>query len=153
MKKRDVLDAILTALDEEFDALRSASASTRQEGNDAESRSEGKYDTRSTEANYLADAQARHADVAARALAAFRELELREFSADAAIDLGALLQVRIGRESPWFFLGPASGGLEVEVGGTEVTVITPEAPLGRQLVGRKAGDETAQPKARILRVL
>ena len=153
MKKSDVLDAILAALGDEFDALRSASASTRQEGNDAESRSEGKYDTRSTEANYLADAQARHADISARALAAFQDLRVRDFSDGDPIDLGALLQVEMGREKPWFFLGPASGGLEVEVDGAEVTVVTPEAPLGRQLIGKRKGDETAQPKATILSVL
>ncbi len=38
-----------------------------------------------------------------------------------------------------FFIGPKSGGLEIEFEGKEVTVITPQSPLGEQLIGKKAG--------------
>ena len=39
-----------------------------------------------------------------------------------------------------YFLGPKAGGTEVAIDGTSVTVITPQSPLGRQLVGRKLGE-------------
>jgi transcription elongation GreA/GreB family factor len=30
-----------------------------------------------------------------------------------------------------------------------ITVLTPESPLGRQLIGMKAGDSTTSPKAEV----
>ena len=33
--------------------------------------------------------------------------------------------------------------------GTPITVLTPESPLGRQLMGLKTGDSTASPKAEV----
>jgi transcription elongation GreA/GreB family factor len=38
-----------------------------------------------------------------------------------------------------FFIGPRSGGLEIEFAGREVTIITPQSPLGENLMGKKAG--------------
>ena len=40
-----------------------------------------------------------------------------------------------------FFVVPWGGGSELEVAGTIVTVITPASPVGRALVGRRAGDD------------
>ena len=37
-------------------------------------------------------------------------------------------------------MGPCKGGLEVQQNGREVLILTPQAPLGQQLIGRKAGD-------------
>ena len=50
------------------------------------------------------------------------------------------MEVETRGERMFFFVGPCKGGLEVQHGGQEVVVITPQAPLGQQLVGRKTGD-------------
>jgi transcription elongation GreA/GreB family factor len=152
MDKQRILDAIREALVEEFDSFRSASKRTREEGNDAESRSEGKYDTRSIEENYLADGLAKQAAHAAQALAAYEALPVVEFAENDPVDLGALVLLQFPDEQAWFFLGPAGGGIEVRTDDGEVTVLTQESPLGGQLIGRRAGDSTASPAARILRV-
>jgi transcription elongation GreA/GreB family factor len=39
-----------------------------------------------------------------------------------------------------FLVGPQSGGLEAKDGDSTATVVTGSSPLGRQLVGRRAGD-------------
>ena len=38
-----------------------------------------------------------------------------------------------------YFIGPRSGGLEVDYGGAEIMVITPHSPLGQQLMGKNTG--------------
>jgi transcription elongation GreA/GreB family factor len=38
-----------------------------------------------------------------------------------------------------YFIGPKNGGLEVRHGRLEIMVITPESPLGQNLMGQKAG--------------
>lgn len=152
MSKVAIIQAIVEKLREEFDSFRTASKQTRSAGNDAESKAEGKYDTRSTEENYLADGLARQAAAIAQAAAAFEKVEARDFAPDEAIDLGALIQVRFPGETEWFFLGPAGGGIEVSEDPLSLTVITPESPLGGYVMGKRAGDSIPELKAKIVAV-
>ncbi len=152
MKKAEILRAIVAALREEFETQLSSSKKTRAGGNDSESKAEGKYDTRSTEENYLADGLARQAQVSAQAAAACEKLILQDYDEDTPIDLGALVQLEFPEETTWFFLAPAGGGIEVKSGKNLITVLTPESPLGSQLLERKVGDTTKAPKTKILAV-
>jgi transcription elongation GreA/GreB family factor len=149
VNKATILEAITDALRDEFDTLHSTSQKTRAAGNDAESKAEGKYDTRSTEDNYLADGLARQARGAAQAGAAYQDFTPPPLGPDSRIDLGALVQLAFPDETRWFFVGPAGGGIEVICDGMPITVLTPESPLGRQLIGMKAGDSTTSPKAEV----
>lgn len=149
MDKSEIVALVTEAIQKEFETLRSTSQQTRAAGNDAESRAEGKYDTRSTEDNYLADGLARQALAAATAGSAYEKFTARPFAPDAAIDIGALVEVAFENEAQWFFLGPAGGGVEVSWGGASVIVLTPESPLARQLIGLKAGDATKAPAAKV----
>ena len=153
MKKSDVVAAILERLREDFDTRQRASKITREQGNDAESKAEGKYDTLAIEENYLADGLALKAHAAAQAIDEMEKMTLRAFAPDEEIDLGALVQVQFANETEWFFLAPAGGGTEVQVDGVAVTVITRESPLGLQLLGAHVGDRTQSPTARIVGLL
>jgi transcription elongation GreA/GreB family factor len=42
-------------------------------------------------------------------------------------------------------MGPAEGGLEVQMDGQEIMVITPASPLGARLMGKLTGDAIALP--------
>lgn len=152
MSKATIIHAIVEKLREEFDNFRSASKKTRSAGNDAESKSEGKYDTRSTEENYLADGLAKQAAAIAQAAVAFEKVEPRDFAPEETIDVGALIQVKFPGETEWFFLGPAGGGIEISEDHLHLTVITPESPLGGFLIGKCAGDLIPELKARIVSV-
>ena len=152
-KKSAVIAAILNALKSEFDTYVTTSKKARSTGNDAQTKAEGKYDTRSTEENYLADGLAKHALVAREAHEAIASMPTVSFESDRPISLGALIELDFGSEIGWFFLAPAAGGLEVTVEETIITVLTPESPLGLQLQGRLQGGKTAMPATKILRVI
>lgn len=152
MNKTLLIQAIIDALREEFENLRRSSRETRAAGNDPESKAEDKYDTRSTEENYLADGLAKQAQAAADAAKAYDNFPVAAFDAKTPIDLGALVQVAFPDETEWFFLGPGGGGVEVECEGARVTVITAESPLGGQLIGMKAGAKLTTPKAKVVAV-
>ncbi len=152
MNKSKVRQAIIQALRQEFASRLQSSKSTRATGNDPASKAEGKYDTRSTEENYLADGLAKQAQAALDAAAAFEALEDRVLSADGQIEIGALLELEFPDEHAWFYLGPAGGGTEVTLAQTTVTVLTADSPLGRQLLGRRVGESTTAPKATIRKV-
>lgn len=153
MDKSEIVQAILSALRDEFEARRDASRRTRTAGNDAEARAEHKYDTLSIEQNYLADGLAQQAQAAARAAAAYEKLRLRDFAPGEPIDLGALVELEFPGTTEWFFLGPAAGGTEITHQGRAITVLTPESPLGAQLLDRRPGDTISAPRSAIRAVL
>jgi hypothetical protein len=152
-QKSEVVEAILAALRAEFETYVTTSRQARTSGNDAQTKAEGKYDTRSIEENYLADGMAKHALVARQALDAIAAIPVVNFTAVTPISLGALVELAFPTEALWFFLAPAAGGLEVSVDGQTITVLSPDSPLGLQLKDRRQGDSTLQPKTKILRVL
>ena len=153
MNKSKIVANILDRLREEFESRSRVSKITREGGNDAESKAEGKYDTLAIEENYLADGLARQALAAAEAMAEIQKMPLRTFSKDDPIDLGALVEIEFPGAREWFFLAPSGGGTEVQHEGTLATVITPESPLGSQLIGSRVGDRTTVPAARIIRAV
>lgn len=150
MNKALLIQAIIDVLREDFANQQNSSRQIRAGGNDSESKAEGKYDTRSTEENYLADGLARQAHATAQAASAYDNFTAPAFDADTPIDIGALVELSFPDGKEWFFLGPAGGGIEVTFEGHTVTVVTPESPLGAQLINRKAGDNLSALKAKIL---
>jgi hypothetical protein len=74
-----------------------------------------------------------------------RFLELRSFGVDDAIALSALVQLQSDDESDepgrWYFLVPVGGGVNLVGGQDRVDTLTPEAPLGRALIGRQCGED------------
>jgi hypothetical protein len=119
---------------------------------DPGSKAEGKYDTRSLEASYLAAGQARQVDELAEAVCLFEALTLQEFSSADPIDAGALVEARLHGETVYFLLVPSSGGLEIQHGGREITLLTPASDLYRKLMGMSAGESLDQPALTVVAV-
>jgi transcription elongation GreA/GreB family factor len=145
VNKNAVRDAILAELRAELERQRAAAELARDEAISEESRPENKWDTHSQEAAYLAEGQARLVQEIGESIGLFTTLPLPEFRAGDRIALGALVEVGTGRGAAAYFIGPRSGGVEVAVEGRRVLVVTPQSPLGRQLLGRRAGEEFNPP--------
>lgn len=143
VNKRALLDRILLRLQSELDMLTQAALATHAEATDEENKAEDKYDTRGLEASYLAIGQSKAAEEAAQALAQFSALSIRDFKPAEPVSLGALVVLEANGRRVHYFIGPRSGGTEIEQDGQTVMVITPQSPLGRQLMGRHEG-ETVQ---------
>jgi transcription elongation GreA/GreB family factor len=140
VNKRALLKKILAQLQAELESYAKAAKAAHAEATDPQSKAENKYDTRGLEAAYLAGAQSRQAAEAQLAIEKFEKLVLKDFSASNAIDLSAIVEIEMHGERNFFFIGPCKGGLEVQQNGREFLILTPQAPLGQQLIGRKAGD-------------
>ena len=69
----------------------------------------------------------------------YGSLHMKEFGASDPIDLSAVVELETEGAIGRYFIGPRSGGLEVEYNGAEIMVITPQSPLGQQLMRKKAG--------------
>lgn len=160
VNKSDLRTSILNQLRQELDRSSGAAALARDEAISEESRAENKWDTHSQEAAYLAEGQARHATAIGESMELFATLPLPEFPPGATIAMGAVVELEDQRgRSSWFVMGPRAGGLEVACAGRNVLVVTPQSPLGRQLLGKRTGDQVSTPGRgtatvqRIVRVL
>ena len=141
MDKKALIQKIIVQLSEELELLTKAARAAHSEATHESSKAENKYDTRGLEASYLARGQSRQAAEAALAIEEFQKLPVREFTEADEIDVAALVELSAKRERNFYFIAPRAGGTEVNLNGNEILVITPQSPLGQQLVGRKQGDK------------
>jgi transcription elongation GreA/GreB family factor len=139
MNKAALLEQIVSSLSESLETLQKAARASHAEATDESSKAENKYDTRGLEAAYLAGGQARQAKEILDSIEVYGALKLKEFGPEAPIDLTALVELESEGMESTYFLGPKNGGLEVEFEGQEVTVLTPQSPLGETLMGKQAG--------------
>ena len=140
MNKRALIQKIVARLTDELEVYFRAAQSSRAEASHEQNKPENKYDTRGLEASYLARGQSRQAAELEAAIAEFEKLDARKFAGGEAIGLGALVELETGGETAFYFIGPRAGGTEVVHDQQEVLVITPQSPLGAQLMEKKQGD-------------
>ena len=140
MNKRAIIKKITAKLAGELELYHRAAQFARAEATHEQNKAENKYDTRGLEASYLARGQSRQAAELQAAIAAFEKLGARTFGAGEPIDVGAFVELGFNGENTAYFIGPRAGGTEVLHDKREVLVITPQSPLGEQLMGRKQGD-------------
>jgi transcription elongation GreA/GreB family factor len=139
VNKPAVVAQILQQLKAELALFKASAQATHAEATHEENKAEDKYDTRGLEASYLAMGQLKQAEEAQQAVQTFEALNVRAFAPGEMISLGALVVLE-GRDRSSYFIGPRAGGTEIEIEGQSVLVITPQSPLGRQLMGRQQGD-------------
>ena len=147
VNKTALRDRILLQLRQELARQTSAAASSRDEAISEESRAENKWDTHSQEAAYLAEGQAKLAAEISANLELYATLPLPDFGPATPIAVGAIVEIGYADKTAWYFIGPRAGGLEVALDGQTVLVLTPQSPLGRELIGKRAG-ETVQTAGR-----
>lgn len=134
---------LIERLSVELEALRRAQSETQKGATHEEAKPENDKDTRALEQSYLARGQAVRAIEFAQGLSAVVALPLRDFSDDTPVALGALVTLEADDGSPFrVLLAPAGAGQRLEDEHGEVRVITSASPLGRALVGTRAGDFT-----------
>lgn len=139
MDKQELLKRIIEHLSESLSLLENAARASHAEATDESSKAENKYDTRGLEAAYLAGGQARQAREILDSIKVYESLPVKDFAAGEPADLTALVELDTDGTRSMYFLGPRNGGLEVKLGRQEMTVITPQSPLGQNLMGKKAG--------------
>ena len=140
VNKQQLVEAILAQLTNELGNYAKAARAAHAEATHEQSKAENKYDTRGLEASYLARGQSRQAGELEQSIARIRALPLRDFADGEPADIGAVIELHAKKEKSFYFLLPRAGGTEVVHDGSDVLVITPESPLGRQLAGRKQGE-------------
>ena len=137
LEKPQVVIALREAAEASLLTAERAQARAHDEATSDESKAEGKYDTRATEASYLARGQAeRVADL--RVLVAWYK-RLAPHDTQNKVALGAL--VTLGDEGDSLLFVAPVGGAQVEIEGQVVKTISLSSPLGTAMKGLEAGDD------------
>src|SRR5471032_1493089 len=140
MNKRAIIKKIIARLTDELEIYFRAAKFSRAEATHESSKAESKYDTRGLEASYLARGQSKQAAELEAAIAEFEKLPAKKFADAEPVGLGALVELETGGENLFYFIGPRAGGTEILHEKKEILVITPQSPLGEQLMGKKSGE-------------
>lgn len=141
-KTAQLIAAILEQLQQTLQQTQDAANEAHQAATHEQSVPETQYDTLGLEASYLAEGQSRRVAELQEAITRFHQLTEKEFGKDDPITLGA--QVIVEDEDGnrrHLFLGPDAGGVEVTLDNELITVVSPAAPLGAELVQKYVGDE------------
>ena len=146
MNKSHLLQIIVEQLTHDLAVQFNAALTAHEASTHEENIPDNKYETLALEASYVAQGQANRAQEIRRALEAYKQLPLRQFDDSSAIGLTALVVLTADDDTNrTVFIGPLEGGMKVTdpLGGTEIVVITPASPLGRDLIGRNVGDRVS----------
>ncbi|MEP6663957.1 MAG: transcription elongation factor GreAB [Verrucomicrobiota bacterium] len=141
MNKPAILKKIIQQLRQELALYDKAARAAHAEATHEQSKAENKYDTRGLEASYLARGQSRQAAEIVQSIEQFEQLPMKEFAKDDVIETGALVELDQKGEKNFYFIGPRAGGTEITHDRREILVVTPQSPLGQQLVGKKQNDK------------
>ncbi len=147
MDKQQLLVRIMAQLQADLEVNIEAANEAREAAVHDESVPETQYDTLGLEASYLAHGQSKRVQELEMNLADYRSLVVRNFNADTPAGLSAL--VTLGDDAGverHLFIGPAGGGIHIKLDAYTVTVVTPEAPLGKALIGKQVGDRVQLPQ-------
>jgi transcription elongation GreA/GreB family factor len=133
--RKALKDELLAVLGQTLATLEAAHADALAGATHEQAKPENDKDTRALEQSYLARGQAMRIEALKAGLAALSTMSL----ADGEVGrVGALIDAEEDDARVRFFLAPEGGGTKLEGG---VQVVTPASPLGRALLGKRAGDE------------
>ena len=137
--KTRLQQALLEKLQNELDLITRAALMAREEATHDESKATSKYETHGQEAAYLAEGQARFASELQDSIALYKTLSFPDFTDGSTVGIGALVTLESRGRSTLYLLGPRNGGLDIALDGQTITLITPQSPLGAQLVNARVG--------------
>jgi transcription elongation GreA/GreB family factor len=140
--KKLLVSLIINNVKEELSQAINAANEAHAAAVDDQSVAETQYDTLAIEASYLAEGQSRRVKILQDALFSYKALALLTFDENKPIALSALVQLNSDKNKQhWFFIGPAAGGFRCQINEQLITVVTPDSPIGKVLIGEYI-DET-----------
>lgn len=139
--KEKIINELLKKIQEEIAGVQESVHSSRSLATDLEFKAEGKYDTRSLEASYLASAESKRVEELKLEMQILQDVDLKASQRLSEISIGALVDLSYKNQVRKYFLIPTSGGTMIEVDGETVLVVSVFSPIGDALLGLKAGDE------------
>ena len=137
-----VVHAIVATLEQNIQTATQAAKDAHFAATHAESVAETKYDTFGLESSYLAQGQQRRVDELNQALAYFVQLSHKtDKPAPQQVELLTLVELACEQFTRHFFVSPHCGGLNVNINGISIMVVTLASSVGKSLINKRCDDE------------
>jgi len=140
MDKKKILDQLISKANEDLTKARKTYAVTQTMVQQGDLKSDGKYDTRATEANYLADGQRQRINDLEHELILLEEIPTKKLSATDDVSIGALVEIEYNNQVRSYYISPTAGGTLLDVDGQAILVISVFSPIGREALNLKIDD-------------
>lgn len=140
MNKEKLIKQIIEHLEKELSNCEQAARNAHLAATDDQSVAETQYDTLAIESAYLAEGQSRRIVEYQKSIKAFQCLNITKNSNVAG--LGNLVQLSEDEVAQhWFFIAPAAAGFRTVIAEQKITVITPQSPMGKAMLGKQQFDD------------
>lgn len=140
MNKSKILKELIEKTKSELTLVTASYESTKNLVQKGDLKSDGKYDTRATEANYLAGGQRQRITDLEQELILLEEIPMRDYGEQEEVGIGSLLEIEFNGTCRKYFLSPTAGGTMLSIENETVMVISVFSPIGSEAMGHKAGD-------------
>lgn len=140
MNKDRIIKELLGFTMKEHDKIKQAYETTQNLVQQGDLKSDGKYDTRGTEANYLADGQRLRLNDLEQEIQLLQEVEIKDFTEGDEIAMGAVVEIEFNSITRKYFLAPTAGGTMLNIDGEVLLVISVFSPIGSEALGLNKGD-------------
>ncbi|MEI8347420.1 MAG: GreA/GreB family elongation factor [Pseudomonadota bacterium] len=139
MNKSEIFQLVKKQMQDDLDVAVQELAHSREVATSTENKAD-EDDAGNLEASYLESAQSKRLLEIKNGLGILNGLKIREFKAKDLITVTALVKLTWDKKEFYYFILPESGGLKIDYRNKEIMLITPQSPLGRELLGKKIGE-------------
>lgn len=139
MDKKKILDQLIGNVKDEMQKAKEAFESTKEFASEEDMQAESKWDTRSTEAKFLASGQQKRLEELKLELQMLEEVELPPDNE--TVSIGSLVEIEFNDQDRSYFISPTAGGTMLSIDGHNVLVISVFSPIGSEAIGLGEGDE------------
>lgn len=139
MNKEKILKQLNDNVQSELGKVKQAYETTKNLVQNGDLKSDGKYDTRATEANYLADGQRQRLTELEQELELLAEINIKRQAK--VVSIGSLVDIKLNGQTRKYFIAPTAGGTMLNIDGEVVLVISVFSPIGDAVLGL-SGDDT-----------
>ncbi|WFB34389.1 GreA/GreB family elongation factor [Kiritimatiellota bacterium B12222] len=141
MTKTDLHKCFVEKLSQQLQEMTEATRNAISDVTNPEHKARSKYETFSLESSYLARGQSLRVEELRDSLAKLRAMPLKPFAYTDPIQVGAVVIVMDEQgEEAVYFISTAEGGVEITTEDGPANLITPASPIGKALMGKRAGD-------------
>lgn len=147
LNKKHLLQAIINQLEQELNNAINSAEMARLAATDDQSVAETQYDTLGLEASYLAHGQSERAEQITQQIKQYQDLLTKDLDGEDEINIGSLVKLKntLTNAELYYFIGPSAGGLKIHLNDLKVMLLTPQAPVAKELIGKSEFDYISLP--------
>jgi len=139
VNKQEIIDQLLSKAKDDHQKAKTAFDQSREHATGADMKAEGKYDTRSIEASYIAGAQQVRLTELEQEIKLLEEISIEHIND--SVSVGSLVHLLHNGSKRLYFISSTSGGHMLKIEEHVVLIISAFSPLGVELIGLISGDD------------